>query len=368
MQRVSFKKVRVLKSTRPLELIHSDVCGPMPTVSKGGSRYFATFIDDYTRKTFVLFLKSKDQLGDRLLEFKELVENEKGSRIGRLRSDNGGEYINRHVGEILRRWGILHERTAPYCPQQNGVAERANRTIVEKARCMLKFSKLDDTFWAEAVATSVYIKNLCPMALIGNLSPEEAWSGNRPDAWHLKVFGCRAFVMTERPKRRKWDPISRECIFVGYQGTKRNYKFYDTNTGRIVVSPNAVFDESPKEEPMLEKTSNGTKSVIAPRQAEERDDERDETPEASRQSTLTEEEENEAAQEPCTPEAAPNQLRRSSRHSTPPARLTYVHPEEDDLNLAVALMVEGTEEPEDFQEAVRCAESESWKKAIYSEL
>ena len=151
------------RASKVLELIHTDICGPMNHQSLGGMKYFITFIDDMTRMTFVYFLQSKDQAFDKFKEFKALVENQhKGNTIKRLRSDNGGEYTSNTFKNYLKAQGIQHETTVPYTPQQNNVSERANRTIVERARSMLHASGLGYDFWAEAIYTTVYLKNRSP--------------------------------------------------------------------------------------------------------------------------------------------------------------------------------------------------------------
>lgn len=130
------------RASKPLEMIHTDLCGPMPVCSLGGARYFLSFIDDYSRKVHIYVLKSKAEVFDKFVMHKKLVENQLDLRIKTVRSDNGTEYDNKNFIEFFAKHGIKHEKTTPYSPQQNGIAERMNRTIVEKARCMLLDSKL----------------------------------------------------------------------------------------------------------------------------------------------------------------------------------------------------------------------------------
>lgn len=134
-----------------LDLIHSDLCGPFEVPSLGGAKYFLTFIDDKTRKTHVYFLKRNDEITQFFIRYKAEVENEQNRTIKKIRTDNGGEYVNQAFLNVLRTAGIKHQTTIPYTPHQNGVAERANRTIVEKTRAMLSDANLPKTFWAEAV-------------------------------------------------------------------------------------------------------------------------------------------------------------------------------------------------------------------------
>lgn len=129
-----------------LDIVHSDVCGPMPTKSLGGAHFFVTFIDDYSRKVFVKVIKKKSDVFDCFVDFKNLVEKQSAKKIKILRSDNGGEYCSNVFESFLKKHGIMHQKSTYYTPQQNGLAERFNRTIMEKVRCMLFDSKLSKVF------------------------------------------------------------------------------------------------------------------------------------------------------------------------------------------------------------------------------
>ena len=225
--RIPFPTSGATRATDILEIVHSDVCGPMSKTSLGKTRYFLTFIDDKSRMTFVYFLRSKDEVFTKFKEFKSLVENQTGKRIKTLRSDNGGEYTSHNFQRYLKAQGILHQKTAPYTPEQNGVAERANRTIVEKARCMLQEYGMNHEFWAEAVNTAVYLKNRSPTQALSNSTPFEAWSGKKPNVAHLRPFGCKAYAHIPIQKRRKLDSKTIEGIFVGYCGHSKAYRVYD---------------------------------------------------------------------------------------------------------------------------------------------
>ncbi|KAI9201145.1 hypothetical protein LWI28_018928 [Acer negundo] len=149
--RNSFGKEANWRATMPLELVHTDVCGPLTPVSNGQNQYFLTFIDDYSRKTWVYFLKRKSEVFGYFKEFKTLVEKQSGYHIKALRSDQGGEYAAGAFQEFLKQQGIRHQFTPAYTPQLNGVAERKNRTILNMARSMLKDKNMHKSFWAEAV-------------------------------------------------------------------------------------------------------------------------------------------------------------------------------------------------------------------------
>lgn len=136
------------RASEILDLVHSDVCGPMEEESIGGSKYFLTLIDDCTRKVFIFFMKRKSYVKQKIKEFKCFVETQPGKKLKVLRTDNGTEYLAGELQEMLKEDGVQHQTTMPYSPQQNGVAERFTRTIVERARTMLIEANLPKESWA----------------------------------------------------------------------------------------------------------------------------------------------------------------------------------------------------------------------------
>lgn len=242
--RQPFDKNKASRANRILGLVHTDICGPIKDESMAGFKYFITFIDDYSRKTFVYFLKHKSEAFEKIKEFKSLAETQTGQKLKVLRSDNGGEYVNKKVDAYLREHGIQHQLTIPYTPQQNGVAERANRTIAEKARSMLQEAGLPARYWAEAVNTAVYLKNRSPTLAVKNQTPEERWTGRKTDLSHLKVFGCRAFKHIPDEKRTKLDPKSCELVFVGYCEESKGYRLIDFKDGTLHRARDVVFLEN----------------------------------------------------------------------------------------------------------------------------
>jgi hypothetical protein len=162
------------RAARILDLIHSDVCGPMSSASLTGSLYYVVFIDDFSRKSWIFFMKTKGQVFSQFQEFKALVENQTGKKIRVLRSNNGGEYTSKEFMDFCAREGIKRELTVPYNLQQNGVAERKNRAIVGAVRVMLHDQGLSLFLWAKACYTSVYLQNRSPHKAVGSMTPEEA--------------------------------------------------------------------------------------------------------------------------------------------------------------------------------------------------
>jgi hypothetical protein len=173
-----------------LDLIHTDVCGPMSSTWLTGSLYYVVFIDDFSRKSWIFFMKTKGQVFNRFQEFKALVENQTGKKIRVLRSNNGGEYTSKEFMDFCAGEGIRRELTVPYNTQQNGVAERKNRAIVGAARAMLHDQGLPLFLWAEACYTAVYLQNRSPHRAVGSMTPEEAFSGKKPEVGHFRIFGC----------------------------------------------------------------------------------------------------------------------------------------------------------------------------------
>jgi hypothetical protein len=228
-----------------LELIHSDVCGPMPSTSISGYVYYVSFIDDYSRKTWIYFLKSKDEVFGKFKEFKTLIENlsERKSKI--LRSDNGGEYTSKEFVNFCKDVGIKRELTTPYNPQQNGVAKRKNRTIIEVVKTMIHDQDLPMNLWAEAARTTVYVQNRLFHSALGFKTPEEMFSRKRPKVSHLKIFGYPVFVHIPKEKRTKLDPSGKKGIFVGYCEVSKAFRIYIPGYHHIEISRDVTFDEDP---------------------------------------------------------------------------------------------------------------------------
>ena len=232
------------RSEAVLGLVHSDVCGKISTKSLSGREYFVTFIDDKTRYTWVYALKTKAQVFDCFLEWKAMAENQTGKQLKCLRSDNGGEYTAREFQDYLRKNGIRHEFSVPKTPEQNGVAERMNRTIVEAARCMLAEARLPRKFWAEAVSTAVFLRNRSPTVAVEGKTPYEALLGRKPHVNMLRVFGCLGYAHIPKDERRKFDTKARKCMLLGYGETTKGYRLYDMDRQKVIYSRDIVFDES----------------------------------------------------------------------------------------------------------------------------
>ena len=161
-----------------------------------------------------------------------------------LRSDKGGEFTSKEFGKFCELHGIRREYSAPYTPQQNGVAERKNRLVIEMARYMLKCKKLPNSFWAEAVLTAVYILNISPTTTLKKVTPFQAWSSIKPIVKHLRVFGSIAYTLIPSQGLQKFDAKSERCILIGYCIESKVYKLYSPISNRVIISRNVVVDES----------------------------------------------------------------------------------------------------------------------------
>lgn len=226
-----------------LDVVHSDVCGPMSTNSIGGNKYYVSFIDDFSRMVTIFLMKNKSQVYDCFVKYKNLCENQLNRKIKILRTDNGGEFCNRKFDQLCENSGIIHQKSCAYSPQQNGLAERYNRTIVERARCMLFDSNLPRSFWGEAVLTSVKIMNSTMNTAIKAI-PSEIWNKKPVDFSSFRVFGCRAMVKIPDAQRKKFDKKSIECIFVGYAENQKGYRLIQKSTNKLIISRDVIFFEN----------------------------------------------------------------------------------------------------------------------------
>ena len=242
--RLPFPPRQGKRSSTPLEIVHTDVCGKLNVKSLGGAQYFLTFIDDSTHYVWIYVLKRKDEVFTKFCEWKAMVENSTGCKLKTLRSDNGGEYTSAEFTDYLKREGIRHELTIPKTPEQNGVAERMNRTLVEMVRSMLSDSKAPSRFWAEALSTAAYLRNRCPTKAVEGMTPIEALTGEKPDIAHLRRFGCAAYAHIPKDERQKLNPKVRKCILVGYGVNTKGYRLYDPNHERIIHCRDVTFNEA----------------------------------------------------------------------------------------------------------------------------
>ncbi|KAL0404059.1 UNVERIFIED_CONTAM: Retrovirus-related Pol polyprotein from transposon TNT 1-94 [Sesamum radiatum] len=334
-----FKSV-TSRSTELLELIHSDLADFKNSLSKGGKKYYVSFGDDFSRYTKIYLLKSKDEAVEIFLKFKVEAENQLDKKIKRIRSDRGGEYNTKFLKDFCENNGIIHETSAPYTPQQNGIAEWKNRTLKEMMNAMLLSSGMPDNMWGEAVLTACYILNRVPHKKL-NKTPYELWKRFAPNFNHLKVWGCLAKVAYPDFKKSNIGPKTFDCVFIGYaQNSAAAYRFMCLSDNSLCKSRDAEFFELVfplNKTTSMDLASSSNKSV-----------------ETSSNSSV-------------------NELRRSKRqrteHSFGPDFLTAFLTEDlERLNEEFVSMFLVENDPKTYTEAITSIDSSFWKEAIRNEL
>jgi hypothetical protein len=208
-----------------LELVHSDVCGPMSSPSLSVCLYYVIFIDDYSRKCWIYFLKAKSDTFDKFKEYKSLVEKKTGKHIRILRTNNG-DFESLQFEDFCKSTGIERQLIVPYNPQQNGVAKRKNMTICEAAKAMMFDQDLPNSLWVEATSTVVYIQNRCTHVILKDKTFEGVFSGIKPEVGHLRIFGCHVYINIPKEKRTKMELSRKKGVFVGYSENSKAYRIY----------------------------------------------------------------------------------------------------------------------------------------------
>ncbi|GKA17834.1 retrotransposon protein, putative, ty1-copia subclass [Tanacetum coccineum] len=227
-----------------LGLIHTDVCGPFRIVSRQGASYFVTFTDDFSRYGYVYLLKHKHEVFETFKVFQKELENQLGKTIKLLRFDRGGEYMSQEFLDHPKVHGIIAHRTPPYTPQNNGVSERINRTLLDMVRSMMSQTTLPKSFRDYALETVAHILNMVPTKKVDK-TPYEIWHGQGPKLSYLKIRGCEALVKRDTlTKPNKLDPRSFKYIFVGYPKKTIGYTFYSPSENKVFVARNAGFFEN----------------------------------------------------------------------------------------------------------------------------
>lgn len=261
-KRRSFKPIGKIRSEKPLELVHMDVCGPLPNPSLNGHKYFLSITDDFSRRVTVYPLKKKSDVFECFTRFQARGERFLNSKIVNVRIDNGMEFVHKEFSKFLEDQGIKAERTNIYSPEQNGVSERYNLTAMDAVKAMLNDAGLSNGFWAEALLCFTYVWNrVCH----GNNSqtPFERYSGRKPSVKHLKSFGSTAYVGIPKQLRNKLAMRAKKGIMVGYAQQTRGYRIWLPAEKKVLETMNVTFDEVLKREPNSE--SSGAKLDPTPK-------------------------------------------------------------------------------------------------------
>src|SRR4051812_44943441 len=339
------------RATDLLEIIHTDVCGPMSVASRGGYRYVLTFTDDLSRYGYIYFMKHKSETFEKFKEFQSEVENQRNKKIKFLRSGRGGEYLSYKFGEHLKKCGILSQLTSPGTPQRNGVSERRNRTLLDMVHSMMSLTDLPLSFWGYALETAAFTLNRAPSKSI-ETTPYELWFGKKPKLSFLKVWGCKAYVKKLQPD--KLEPKAEKCVFIGYPKETIGYTFYHRSEGKIFVAKNGSF--LVKE--FLSKEVTGRKLEL------------DEVVEPSLEiASSVAPEEVPVVPTPIREEANDDDYETSVEVATEPRRSTRTRTTPDWYDPVMSVMlVDNTDDPVTHEEAMMSPDSHKWQDAMKSEI
>ncbi|KAL5845744.1 hypothetical protein ACOSQ3_009268 [Xanthoceras sorbifolium] len=226
--------------TQPLQLIVADVWGPAPILSSNGFKYYVSFLDAYSRYTWVYLLKAKSEVYHVFLKFKTQVELQFSHKILTLQSDCGKEFMV--LSKVLDTFGILFRHSCPYVHEQNGLVERKHRHIVETGLSLLAHASMPLRFWDEAFLTATYLINRMPTPVLHGNSPYTSLFGVAPDYTSLRVFGCLVYPHLRPYNKHKLQFRSTACTFIGYSNQFKGYRCL-SSTGRVYITRNVVFDE-----------------------------------------------------------------------------------------------------------------------------
>jgi hypothetical protein len=191
-----------------------------------------------------IFFQEKSQTQEILKRFLRRAQNEFGLRIKKIRSDNGAEFKTSQIEGFLEEEGIKLEFSSPYTPQQNGVVERNNRTLLDMARTMLDEYKTPDRFWAEAINTTCYSINRLYLHRILKKTSYELLTSKNPSVSYFRVFGSKCFILIKKGKNSKFAPKEVEGFLLGYDSNTRAYRVFNKSTRLVEVSCDIVFDET----------------------------------------------------------------------------------------------------------------------------
>lgn len=382
------------RTTERLEIVHSDVCGPI-TPSNGKNRYFVTFIDDYSRYGRVYFMKNKSEVLNHFKTYKREMETFTGNKVKHLQTDNGTEYVNGKFQAYLQENGIVRRLSAPYTPHQNGIAERKNRTLLEKARAMLIDAKAPMFLWAEAINTANYLSNRSINSAIENRTPFEKWVLRKPCVNHLQTFGTKAFVLIKgRAKGPKFAPKAIPGVFVGYSDTSKAYRIYVPTKRKIFISKDVRIVQTNFYSNTTNNFDNLTHSVSTTPtielNIEDTQDQRQDTnsiriaPDSTQEIGVidqeydTEDEQQEFYEVPDH-DSEPESNEHESEHEIPPDELGQYNlrnrsaiqrPQRyDDFVLEAVAEVENLpKDPETYKQAMESPYKDKWLKAMLSEI
>lgn len=370
------------KASRPLEIIHSDVCYVSPP-TWDNKQYFVTFEDDFSGFVQIYLLGAKSEVSECAKEYVAEVEAKFNLKISKLRSDNGGEYESTEFKKWCKNRGIILDRSTPYTPQLNGTAERLNRTILDKARAMILESKLDKEMWGEAVLAATYVLNRSPKAN-KETTPFELWFNRKPNLKNLRIFGSTAYakILT---RSGKFEERSEKLIFVGYCQNgyrlwdkekreivlRRDVKFIETNSHAAEDDYSSIISEQDEKDDAIsnensERESEHTRRDKSPSVQESDFDGNQSESELDDKDSESSEwlpESDDDDEDPSAPENPSGDRRYPDRPRQPPVR----YPEQASLADRVIPGCSGSPDPQTYNEALASPEQHKWQAAINAE-
>lgn len=331
-QHRSVFQTRQQRPTQPGEVFHGDLCGPMECKSLGGAEYFLCFTCDYSRLRFVYFLKQKSETAEKIAEMLSFVKNFFGRSPKAFQCDGGREFDNTAVTQLMKLNGIQFIVTNPYTPEQNGCAERTNRTVVELARTMLLAQGLPKFLWAEAVNTAVYVLNRTGTSRVNGKTPYEVFTGKTVELNKLHIFGTKCFVHIPKEKRKKWDPKGKAGVFVGYSDGVDGYRVWIESENRIIRSKDVIFEpeKTGRTVALLPSELNDEKSKSQP------------------------EDEANVFKDSAEVSSSDRQLRNRQQLKKP--------------DRLIEIMLAEINEPKNYTEAITSVDHEHWRKAMEEEM
>ncbi|KAJ9557113.1 hypothetical protein OSB04_011727 [Centaurea solstitialis] len=242
--RASFKSKQISSISSPLQLLHMDLFGPVNVQSIGGKKYTLVIVDEYSRYTWVFFLRAKSDAPEEIILFVRKMEKLNNLTVRSIRSDHGTEFKNSTLESFFEQKGISQNFSSVRTPQQNGVAERRNRTLIEAARSMLSEANLATQFWAEAVNTACYTQNRSLIVKRFRRTAYELFRNRKPSIKHLHIFGCVCYILNNRDNLGKFDSKSDDGIFLGYSSISKTYRVFNKRRQTIEETIHVKFDES----------------------------------------------------------------------------------------------------------------------------
>ncbi|KAJ9567585.1 hypothetical protein OSB04_003551 [Centaurea solstitialis] len=242
--RASFKSKQISSISSPLQLLHMDLFGPINVQSIAGKKYTLVIVDEYSRYTWVFFLRSKSDAPEEIILFVRKMERLNNLTVRSIRSDHETEFKNSTLETFFDQKGISQNFSSVRTPQQNGVAERRNRTLIEAARSMLSEANLATQFWAEAVNTACYTQNRSLIVKRFRRTPYELFRNRKPSIEHLHIFGCVCYILNNKDNLGKFDSKSDDGIFLGYSSISKTYRVFNKRRQAIEETIHVKFDES----------------------------------------------------------------------------------------------------------------------------